>query len=109
MTNLRKEARGRECMIRSVVCSHNPEETVLAHIRMAGISGMGIKAPDLLGAWSCARCHTLVDTGRYALEDSEGRELYSVELTRDDRDLLLLKGMARTQAALLREGKLLCE
>ena len=105
MTDFRREARGRECMIRSPVCSSNREETVLAHLRMVGISGMGLKAPDLLGAWSCARCHTLVDTGRYTAPDGS----YDVQLTRDDRDLLLLKGMARTQAQLIKEGKLLCE
>lgn len=94
--NLRNEARGRECQVRSPVCSAIPEQTVLAHVRMAGLSGMGIKAPDLFGAWCCAPCHQLVDTGRYG----------DTELMRDDRDLLLLKGMVRTQAALLREGKI---
>lgn len=94
--NLRREARGRECMVRSPVCSAIPEQTVLAHVRMAGLSGMGIKSPDLFGAWCCAPCHQLVDTGRY----------FDTELTRDDRDLLLLQGMVRTQAALLKEGKI---
>lgn len=99
MTDLRKEARGRDCQIRSEVCSHNREETVLAHIRMQGISGMGIKAPNLLGAWACYPCHQLVDTGRYG----------DVQMTREDRELLLLRGMARTQYQLIREDKLLCE
>ena len=99
MTNLRKEARGRECQVRSPVCSFMPEETVLAHVRMVGISGMGIKAPDLLGAWACAACHTLCDTGRYG----------DVEMERDDRELLLLRGVMRTQARLIHEDKLLCE
>ena len=99
MIDLRKEARGRDCMIRSAVCSCDREQTVLAHLRMVGISGAGHKAPDLLGSWACYPCHQLVDTGRFG----------DVELTRDDRDLLLLKGMARTQYQLIREGKLMCE
>lgn len=99
MTNLRKEARGRECQVRSPVCNFNSETTVLAHVRMIGITGMGHKAPDLLGAWACSACHALIDTGRYG----------DVELERDDRDLLHLRGMVRTQAALIREHKLLCE
>ncbi len=99
MTNLREEARGRECQVRSPVCNFDSETTVLAHIRMSGISGMGYKAPDLLGAWCCSACHTLVDTGCYG----------DVELLPDDRDLLLLRGVMRTQAQLIREGKLLCE
>jgi hypothetical protein len=96
--NLRTEARGRECQVRSSVCTGNPEETVLAHIRMQGISGMGLKAPDLLGAHSCAACHALCDTGQHN----------GTRMERDERDLLLLRGMARTIALLLREGKLKC-
>lgn len=47
--NLRKAAKGRDCMVRlEGICNHNPETTVLAHIRMPGLSGMGIKADDLL-------------------------------------------------------------
>ena len=99
MINLRKEARGRECQVRTAVCTFDPQQTVLAHVRMQGISGLGLKAPDLLGAWACAACHTLVDTGRYG----------EVELTKDDRDLALLRGVMRTQYELIRSGKLLTE
>jgi len=63
MTDLRKYARGQACKIRIPnVCNHNPETTVLAHIRLQGISGMGMKAPDLLGAWACSACHAYVDS-----------------------------------------------
>jgi Protein of unknown function (DUF1364) len=98
MTNLRNEARDRECMVRSPACNFDISTTVLAHVRMAGISGMGMKSPDILGAWCCARCHTLVDTGR--CDD--------VEMMRDERDLLLLQGMARTLNQLWKEGKIKC-
>lgn len=54
MANLRKEARGRECQVRIYgVCNGNPETTVLAHYRMAGICGTGMKPDDLIGAWAC--------------------------------------------------------
>ncbi|WP_435653218.1 nuclease domain-containing protein, partial [Proteus mirabilis] len=44
MANLRKEARGRECQIRMPgVCNGNSETVVLAHYRMSGICGTGIK------------------------------------------------------------------
>lgn len=44
MANLRKEACGRECQVRIYgVCNGNPETTVLAHYRMAGICGTGIR------------------------------------------------------------------
>ncbi len=55
MANLRKEARGRECQVRIYgVCNGNPETTVLAHYRMAGICGTGMKPDDLIGAWACS-------------------------------------------------------
>jgi hypothetical protein len=85
--NLRKLARGRPCMIRMPgVCNGNPETTVLCHLRMLGVSGMGMKAFDLLGAWGCSDCHRYVDT-----HGIDGRTA-------------LLEGMARTQACLLHEG-----
>ena len=60
--NLRKLAKGQPCMIRVPgVCNRNPETTVLAHYRMAGICGTGSKPPDSLGAWSCSACHDAVD------------------------------------------------
>lgn len=62
MTNLRKQARGRECQVRLSCCNGNPETTVLAHVRLIGISGYGLKSPDLLGAWSCSSCHAYADS-----------------------------------------------
>lgn len=65
--NLRKAARGQPCQIRLVgICNGNPETTVLAHFRMSGASGMGIKPPDWLGAWACSACHSAVDTHKDA-------------------------------------------
>jgi len=68
------------------VCNHNPETTVLCHLRMIGLTGMGMKAQDLLGAWGCSDCHRYVDT-----HGMDGRTA-------------LLEGMARTQAFLLNTG-----
>lgn len=85
--NLRNYARGMPCMIRMPgVCNGNPETTVLCHLRMSGISGMGLKANDLLGAWGCSACHTYCDT-----HGIDGRTA-------------LLEGMARTQAHLIDRG-----
>lgn len=89
MAKLRELARNKPCQIRSHVCNHDPETTVLAHVRLIGISGMGLKSPDLLGAWACCACHALVDG-------------QAGHMSRDARDLLLLRGMARTQAELVK-------
>lgn len=92
--NLREQARGRQCMVRIPgVCCHNSETVVLAHIRLPGVSGMGIKAvSDLCGAWACHTCHDAID--RRA----------NMDLDRDYVRLLHLEGMVRTIAQLSKEG-----
>ena len=63
MTKLRKAARGMPCMVRIPgICNGNPETTVLAHYRLAGYCGTGIKPDDdVFGAWACSNCHDLID------------------------------------------------
>ena len=92
--NLRKEAKGRGCMVRIFgICNHNSETVVLAHIRIAGVSGMGMKSPDLIGAWACSACH----------DELDGRTRRS-GLTRDELRLAHFEGMARTIMQLHKEG-----
>lgn len=94
MTDLRKEAQGRDCQVRIPgICNGNPETTVLAHLSMAGISGRGIKSPDLLAAWCCSSCHDEVDRRTTLVEKTFAR-------------LYFFEGIMRTQYALLKEGKL---
>lgn len=82
--NLRKFAERKPCMIRvPSVCSFDPDKTVLCHVRMSGVSGMGLKAPDLLAAFGCAPCHAYVDANH------------------EDSRVLLLEGVMRTQAYLI--------
>lgn len=92
MSNLRKEARGRECQVRIPgTCNHNDETTVLAHIRLAGLCGTGIKPPDLIATLACSACHDEIDRRTH----------------RVDADYVLqcaLEGMARTQVIWLKEG-----
>lgn len=84
--NLRKFAEGKPCMVRlPAICSGDPAETVLAHVRLSGISGAGLKAPDLLGAWCCSRCHEV--TERKKMDDRIQRYFY--------------EGVMRTQNELL--------
>lgn len=59
--NLRKLARGQPCLVRLPGCSGGREDVVLAHYRLAGECGVGMKPPDVLGAWACASCHDHVD------------------------------------------------
>jgi hypothetical protein len=95
MSNLRDAARGQMCQIRIPgLCSHNPEETVLAHFRMAGVCGMGMKPIDLIGAHACHMCHSAVD-GRI-----------TTAFTHEQLRLMHLEGMVRTLDALVKQGKL---
>ena len=88
--NLREQARGRDCQVRLVgVCNFDPATTVLAHYRLIGLSGMGMKSPDLLASWACSNCHTYVDTHK---DDATARAF--------------LEGVLRTQAQLVKEGVL---
>jgi hypothetical protein len=62
MTPARKSAQGQPCMIRLPgICNGDPETTVLAHYRLAGYCGTGLKPPDELGAWACSACHDECD------------------------------------------------
>jgi len=75
------------------ICTFNSQKTVLAHIRMSGISGMGHKAIDLLGSWSCYQCHMVADGQRTV-----------AGISREQARLYLLEGMARTIYELNRRG-----
>jgi hypothetical protein len=90
--NLRDRARGQECMVRLPgICNWNPETTVLAHVRMAGLTGTGLKAPDLLAAFACSACHDEVDR-RTRLLDYETVKVAFYE------------AIVRTQSKLIAEG-----
>jgi hypothetical protein len=95
MTNLRNLARGQDCLIRVPgYCLFMPETVVLCHYRLMGVSGAGMKSPDLLGAYGCAACHAVVD----GQQDSH--------FTRDECRLMLAEAIFRTQLVLLEGGVL---
>lgn len=59
MSKLTKSARDQECQIRIPgVCNHDTTTTVLAHLNGGG---MAYKHSDIHGAYSCSRCHAVVD------------------------------------------------
>ena len=93
MTNLRKLAQGKPCMIRTPVCSYNEEQTVLCHLRYSS-TGMSHKENDLIGAWGCFECHRVVD------DEGPHRKLW----TKEERDMMHMVGVIRTQQELIRLG-----
>lgn len=91
--NLRKLAKDQSCLIRIPGhCIGGGETTVLCHIRMIGLSGMGLKAPDILGAFGCRACHSICDGQQKS------------EFSASERRLMLLEGMARTQLWFVEHG-----
>jgi hypothetical protein len=59
--NLRKEARGMPCMIRIPgTCNYDEDTTVLAHYRLSGTCGIGMKPDDEQACWACSACHDAV-------------------------------------------------
>ena len=87
--NLRQLARGQPCLVRLPGCDGGGDTTVLAHYRMAGYNGVGMKPPDVMGAWCCAKCHDLID-GRAHLAN----------LTRVEARLAHAEGVLRTAVEL---------
>ena len=84
--NRRQWAKGKPCQIRIPgVCNFNPETSVLCHVRLAGVTGVGKKAPDYLAAVGCSSCHDVVD-GRVRSEYSK-----------DKIDKWFYEGVFRTQ------------
>lgn len=61
-TKERNAARGQDCMVRlENICNFDPATTVLAHYRLPGTCGVGMKPIDALGAWACSACHDACD------------------------------------------------
>jgi len=60
--NLRKWARGKDCQVRAPgVCNFDPDTTVLCHINIPGLFGLGLKGSDYIATLGCSSCHDLID------------------------------------------------
>jgi hypothetical protein len=80
VSKLRKLARGKPCMVRVPgVCDGGGETTCLAHYRLAGHCGTGIKSPDILGAWCCGPCHDHVGDRGQDLAEGVMRTIAELE------------------------------
>jgi len=72
---LREAARGQPCTLRLPCCNHDPETTVLAHLRLFGMAGIGEKPDDWCAVFACSACHDAIDrrggetAGLYGHED----------------------------------------
>lgn len=83
MSNLKALWKGQMCQIRVDGCTGKAIE--LAHLRMPGVTGTGLKSKDWLGAWACRSCHNKTES------NPNMREAF-------------FEGMARTQDQLMKQG-----
>lgn len=101
MSKIRQSAKGEECQIRIPgVCNGNPETTVWAHANgSAAGKGIGMKSPDILGAYACSFCHDAYDRRGTKLG---GHPRQAIEL-------MFWQGHARSVRILLDKGILVEE
>ncbi|MET0332572.1 MAG: DUF1364 domain-containing protein [Dyella sp.] len=89
MTAARRSAAGMPCLVRVPgVCNGRTDTTVLAHYRLSGYSGTGLKPSDAMGAWACSACHDAIDFRT------------KTEHTREALRLMHAEGCLRTQEAI---------
>lgn len=89
-------ARGEPCQVRIPgICNGNPETTVAAHYRLAGLCGVGMKPHAILCAHACSSCHDAID-GRTGTGD----------YTRAELRLAHAEAVMRTIDKLVREGRI---
>lgn len=93
---IRDSARGEECTVRIAgVCNHDPATTVWSHAPFAAAGkGGALKGLDVLGCYSCAACHNVVD----------GRAPRPAGLSREQALLDWFFGMARSIVRLRQKG-----
>ena len=92
--NLRKLARDKPCQVRIAGCDGGGETTVLAHYRLSGLCGTGMKPPDIIAAWCCGPCHSKIDQAAKS------------EFSRNELRLWFAEGVFRTQNELIKLGVL---
>lgn len=62
MSKIRKSAQDKPCDVRLPgICNFDNSTTVAAHIRIAGVTGVGMKPSDLLTVRACSACHDVMD------------------------------------------------
>ena len=93
MSKITESARGEQCQVRLIgICNHNPETVVLAHYRLAGTCGTGIKPVDLQAAYACSSCHDEIDRRTRYLDEGEVKQAFAEGVMRTQR-ILIEKGL----------------
>ena len=100
MSKITQSARDEQCQIRlPFICNGNPATTVWCHANgSAAGKGIGMKAPDYLGAYGCNACHDVVDGRRRTdMPRSELRAAFADGIFRSQQ-ILEAKGLLKVAA-----------
>lgn len=90
MSQITRLAQGQQCQVRLPgVCNGNPETVVLAHYRMPGLCGIGLKPRDYIGAFACSACHDAID-GRIKVPGMSRLEIRHAHLEGMCRTLIII-------------------
>lgn len=93
MSKLTESARDQECQIRIPgVCNHDITTTVLAHLNGAG---MAYKHSDIHGAYSCSRCHAVVDGEKQNDWTPDMLKLFHFDAVIRTQKIMLDKGLIK--------------
>lgn len=94
MSKITRSANGQRCQIRLPgVCTDSPNVVWCHAIGQAAGKGIGMKVPDLLGAYGCQQCHDVYD-----------RRKFVKHLTRMEIEHAFYQGMERSQRILIDDG-----
>ena len=92
-SKITRSANGKRCQIRLPGVCTDSQNVVWCHaIGQAAGKGIGMKVPDLLGAYGCEECHSIYD-----------RRKFVTHLTRLEIEHGFYEGMARSQRILIDE------
>lgn len=67
-----RSAKGEACLADWCGCGGSNDTTVLCHVRKFGIGGMGMKPPNWIGFYGCAKAHQMFDHEKDAAWSWEG-------------------------------------
>lgn len=90
---IRDSANGEDCQVRLIgICNGRSETTVWSHFPgLDADRGMGMKALDLCGAYTCSACHDAVDGRTHATAGHDRTAILLAWMYGHMRSLVILK------------------
>ena len=86
---IRASAKGESCSLRVSPYCKDDETVVFAHLN-SNYRGVGLKSPDLWGAYSCAWCHNMLDASKVSYKD-QLRALQETQMKLFEKGLIEVK------------------